>query len=174
MKQADVWSSQWLHESIAGLIRDRFLPLGVDIDLLEDLASEALLEAHRRLAQFDPGRGVKPWTYLRPSILGHLRNYVGAHYRTIPMEDLSARRAPRHAVTEVEVAHDLQLFMRQMPPSDAAVLRHLLAQPGMSQRQIGQLTGQSRDQVKRALVRIRKGAARWWETEQRASAGTQR
>lgn len=129
---------------IAGILNDRR-------DLAEEIAQDVLVEAFRRLPDFDPGRSpFRSWLLMiaRSRAINALKKKRPTYCAEVPE---SAQMPPEPRRDELQ---RLDAALHQLPPAQKRVL--LLAQvEGLPYRQIAEIEGTSVGTIKSRVSRAR-------------------
>jgi RNA polymerase sigma factor (sigma-70 family) len=127
----------------------------------EEICQEAFAAffAHVRDGRFDPSRPVRP--YLVRIAVNLALKRLGRGGREVPMVEPPEPAVPARAPEDAERARLLAEFQAALPPLERDVFVGWF-DDDVSQAAVGESLGLSRDQVGRAIARIRASALRFF------------
>ncbi len=135
-----------------------------DPDWAADLFQEAFLRLHQNRQHFDSSRPFAPWFYTIANNLvrDELKRKGGIQFDAIEREENlpdSGLATPDEPVAMSEIKESVESALRMLPEPQREVL--LLSRlGGISQEEVGEITGRSRAAVKQLLYRAVKNLRR--------------
>jgi RNA polymerase sigma-70 factor (ECF subfamily) len=159
----------WFDDHFDAVVRF-FLRIGTPADQVEDLAQEVFVAAHRRRADYDGARPLRPWLYGIAFNVARDWRKRAQHRYEVPTDDVAeAHGRTDPGIRRVEAAQLVHRALRALPePRRVVLVLHELEQVpvpeiahalGIPEDTVYGRLRTGRDEFRAAVLRLQRGAA---------------